>query len=320
MPVVTNQPLDLAKVVVDLDAVLLRFDRMRWFRSRNGPNGPYEAATQAAAAPAVLHGAALEPHALVGKTLRLRVNGLVEVEVAFTGPDPVSTAAAIADIAGETALVVGTDEDGRLVLTTAATGTGASIEVLESEGALALGLQVGDAAIGTDADLVLVAGTHDYVYTDSNSSKEFWYRVQYRDSVSLEESPYSAPIPASMVPVLPYGLTIACFARIIDLRGRPIEGRKLVIANTFAPNRILGYGVFRHYEEVRTDTTGLAEIRLVRGATCDLHVEGTGFTRRITLPAEGDPVDIVDLLDPDLVTEDEFGIQQPNIDFAIRTS
>jgi hypothetical protein len=320
MSVVTNKPINISKVIIDLTATLLRFNRMRWFRSRTGSDGVYEAATGAAAAAAQLVSVDPEPHALAGKTLSMRINGTTDIDVVFAGTDPFTTADAVAAIAGETALVVGSVVDGALVLTTAATGSGASIEILESDGAIALGFQTGDAAIGLDADLTIASGVHDYVYADENSSSDFWYKVQFLHSTTADESVISAPIPASMVSVLPYTATIACYLRLVDMRGRPIEGRKVVFANTFSPSRVLGYGVFRHYEETKTDETGLAEIRLIRGATFDLHIEGTGFTRRIMLPAVGDPADLVDLLDPGLVTEDEFGIQEPNIDFAIRTS
>jgi hypothetical protein len=318
MPVITNKPLSIAKVVIDLDTVFARFNRIRWFRSRTGANGVYEAATGPAATSAQLRSGSAEPHALDGKTLSLKVDG-VTIDVAFAGPDPTTTADVIAAIAAETALVVGSDDDGFLVLTAASTGSGSSIEILESDGAVALGFVTGTAALGLDADLVMNGDTHDYQYTDENSSKDFWYKTQYVNSLSPDESELSVPLPASAVPALPYSATIACYVKLVDMRGRPIDGRKIIIANTFLPNRVVGYGVFRHYEEARTDEDGVAEIRLLRGSTFDLHVEGTGFTRRITLPTDAD-IDIVDLLDPDLVTEDEFGIQEPNIDFAIRTS
>jgi hypothetical protein len=48
-----------------------------------------------------------------------------------------------------------------------------------------------------------------------------------------------------------------------------------------------------------------------------MSIDGTGFVRRIAIPTTGDSVD---LLDPALVTRDEFGIHEANIDFAIRTS
>jgi hypothetical protein len=113
MPVITNKPLSIAKVVIDLDTVFARFNRIRWFRSRTGANGVYEAATGPAATSAQLRSGSAEPHALDGKTLSLKVDG-VTIDVAFAGPDPTTTADVIAAIAAETALVVGSDDDGFL--------------------------------------------------------------------------------------------------------------------------------------------------------------------------------------------------------------
>ncbi len=320
MPV-TNEILTTYKLVLDPVAALTQFTRLRWYRSITGPNGPFEAISAATAGAAVLTGTHLEPHALNGKTLKFRVNGVTDVEVLFSGADPYTTADAIADIIAETALVVPSDAgDSRLRLTTVATGTGASIEILESEGAIALGLQTGQFAIGVGADIVLGSLQHQYLFTDSNGSRDYWYRTQLLDHVSLAVDALSPPFPGSEVPVIPYDLTIAAFVRIIDMRGRPIEGRRVVVANVFLPNTVGDYNIFRHSESFLTDDTGYAEIRLIRGSVIDVHVEGTTYTRRVTLPDVGDPTDILNLFDPTLESEDEFGIQEPNINYAIRLS
>jgi hypothetical protein len=66
-----------------------------------------------------------------------------------------------------------------------------------------------------------------------------------------------------------------------------------------------------------TDRDGYAEVRLVRGMEVDFAVDGTNLIRRIQVPTTGDGFD---LLDPSLVVSDEFGIQEPKIDFMVRTT
>ncbi len=319
MATITNQLLTIHELVLDPVIALASFTHVRWFRSPSGPDGPWESLSAAAPQAATLIGDALEPHALNGKTLSLRVNG-VDVDIVFAGADPYTTAAVIADILAQTALLVPVDDgDSRLRLSTVLTGSGASIEVVASEGAIALGLQAGEAAVGVDADDALVLTQHEYLHTDQNGSRDFWYRTQLVNNTTLAVGEYSAPFPGSQVPVIAYDLTISAYVQLIDLRGRPIEGRRVVVANVFLPNTMGNYNMFRHSDSFLTDETGYGEIRLVRGSTLDVHVEGTSYTRRITLPDAQNPADIVNLLDPTLSSEDEFGIQEPYIDFAIRT-
>jgi hypothetical protein len=321
MSVVTSQPIQLSYFVQDITSALLTYNRLRWHRSRTGQYGTYEAATAAAATSAEITGAAAEPHALNGRTFKFRVHGTTDVEVLFADPDPVTTADVVAAIIAETILVTPTDVDGYLVLTTATTGSGASIEILDGDANPYLGFTEGDGAIGQDADTVLVGGTHEYFYTDQNSDRDFWYRTEFVHSVTNQTTGPMVPFPANTAQKVSASLTIVGSLRLADLRGYPIAGRRVTFSNPFLPNTVLDqttrWGVFRHYTQMETDRNGYAETRLLRGMSVDMSIDGTGFVRRITVPSTGD---VVDLLDPTLVENDEFGIQEPQIDFAIRTS
>lgn len=320
MPIVTQRPITLSYFIADIAAALLTFNRMTWFRSRTGSDGPFYPMTAPAVTSATLLGERSEPHALAGKTLSVMVDGTTQVDVVFGGSDPYSTASAIADILAETALMVGTNEGGYLRLTSATTGSGSSLRILESEGAIALGFQTDDAAVGLGLDTTLASSTHEYFHTDQNADDTFWYRVQLYHNITGDLSNLGSPFPGASVPVLPASKTIVAYVNMVDFRGRPIEARRIVLSNVFLPNKVDQFGIFRHSVDILTDANGYAEVRLLRGMTLDVHVEGTTFTRRITLPGLTDVATSVDLLDPSLVTEDEFGIQEPNIDFAIRTS
>jgi hypothetical protein len=323
MAIVTNTPLTMSYFIRDITTALVTFNRLRWYRSRSGPDGLYEAATDTAATAAILVGADTEPHEISGKTLSFVVNGVTQVDVTFAAADPVDTTTAAGEINGATALVVAdADGSGRLRLTTATTGSGASVEILESEAAPFLGFQTGDAAVGQDTDTVLVAGTHEYFYTDQNSDADFWYRVKFLHSATADESELTPPFPASAVQAVPKSQTIVAFMRLVDLTGCPIENRKVTLSNTFLPNRVdinadSSAGVFRGFFQKDTDRNGYVEFRVLRGIEIDVSVEGTSFVRRITVPITGDSVD---LLDPTLESRDEFGIQEQDIDFAIRLS
>jgi hypothetical protein len=187
----------------------------------------------------------------------------------------------------------------------------------DTDAAPFLGWVVGDGAVGTDGDTVLVAGTHEYFFTDGNSDKDFWYKVHALHDSTGDEAELTPAFPAVEVDSVPKSQTIVAFIRLADMSGCPIEARKVVLHNVFLPDVVSGFGIFRHSTTLTTDRNGYAELRLVRGMVVDFSIDGTGFVRRITIPTTGD---IVDLLDASLVTEDEFGIQEADIDFAIRTS
>jgi hypothetical protein len=321
MAVVTNQPIQLSYFVQDITSALLTYNRIRWHRSRSGQNGLYSAATATLPTTASLVGTAVTPHQINGKTLTFKVGGTSTVSVTFANPDPVTTAQAATAINAATPLVVASDDGGYLRLTTVTTGSISSVEITGGSAAPFLGFSVGDGAVGQDQDTILVAGTHEYFYTDQNSDRDFWYRVEFFNTVSGQTTGLGVPFPANQVQRLPSSKTIVGYVRLSDLSGYPIEGRRITFANVFLPNTVIDqntrWGIFRHYAQMETDRNGYAEIRLIRGAQLDISIDGTGFVRRILVPSTGD---VVDLLDPALVVQDEFGIQEPQIDFAIRTT
>ena len=325
MPV-TSIPLTVSYFIRDIAGALVTFNRIQWWRGRSGPDGLFELVTDFVAGPAVLTGADVGPHELFGKTLSFLVNDTDQVDVTFATADPVSTAAAAAEIDAASALITSADDgNGRVQITTVGTGTGASIEVLESEGGISMGFQTGDFAIGIGTDTTLVGGTHEYFFTDQNSDADFWYKVKLRHDSTLVESELTTAFPANLSQGVPKSETIVAYMRLVDLSGCPIEGRKVTLANTFLPNVVnttvpdQSAGVFRGFTEKVTDSNGYVEFRVLKGIEIDVSVEATSFVRRLTIPSTVG-LDLVDLLDPTLVTRDEFGIQEQNVDFAIRLS
>lgn len=318
--VVTHQPIQLSFFIADIDTVLTTYDSVRWWRSRTGQSGLFEPATFTIVKPAVLEGSKVGPFQLHGKTLSIRVNGVTQVDIPFTDPDPVTITQVLAAITGATGLVVPSNDGGKLVLTTVTTGSVSSIEILVSEAAPFLGFDTDAAALGLDADTLLVVGVHEYFFLDQNSSPEFWYRAELRDDLTFQTAGLGVAFQAGPEHIAD-DLLITAFIRLNDLRGQPIQGREVTFVNALLPNVVTSgstrYGIFRRALTMSTDKNGYAEIRLLRGMKIDISVDGTDFIRRLQIPSTGDSVD---LLDPALVSEDEFGIQQPDIDFAVRTS
>ena len=141
--------------------------------------------------------------------------------------------------------------------------------------------------------------------------------IAWDQPIPLADATFLPAFPADAVRRVPYSETIVCFMRVCDLDGSPLPDRTVRFANVPGVNRVGAHGVFRHYKSRPTDKTGYMEVRLLRGITVDMEIDGTGFARRITIPTTGDRVD---LLSPELETRDEFGIQEPRIKYADRLS
>ena len=318
---VTGQQIATSFIVRDLANTLPLYDRIRWFRSIDGPDGFFEDATAETAQPAQLTSGLGVFKSITNTTLVLRVDNGTDVSITFTSPAPVSAAFAASEINSSSALLNAVDVDDRVVITTVSTGSGASLEVLEGTDAFELDFAIGAYALGKDEDFNLISPVHEYIYTDQNSSPDYWYRTQFWHSSYTQNSVQSAAFPAGTVDHVAYTDTITGQIRLSDMAGRPIPNRKVTFHNTFSPSSIVSnsknWGVFRHAIELRTDESGYGEIRLVRGMEVDMAIDGTGYTRRIKVPTVGD---VFDLLDPALSDRDEFGIRTPTLDYAIRTS
>lgn len=314
---VTRQPRELSHFSDRIDGVLGTFDGIRWYRSDDGEQGPYLPITGSAPDAAHLSTMRKEPYALAGKELVIETAGAVEVQITFVGPDPMTAAQVAAEINGATPLVVASDVGGYLHLESAATGTEAYLILPQSEGALLLGFAAGSQSHGKDQDTPLVSGIYEYFYTDEQSAEDAWYRVEYVDSVLGKSSGLKPAFPAETRDTVPKTETLVAYLRLVDAGGYPIQGRKVTLFNTFLPNRVDARGVFRQSIQMETDKNGYASTRVLRGIEVDMAIDGTGFVRRLTIPSTGA---MVDLLDPSLESRDEFGIQVPDLDYAIRTS
>lgn len=317
---VTNLLITQGFILSDVEADLLRFNRLRWYRSTTGKNGYYVPATAGVAKPAMLRSQP-RTRALAGTNLSLRINGLVEINVPFPGPDPVELDAVVSLIIASSAALAVSHDNGYLTIETLTAGTDASLEVLSSSAAAPLGLIVGDAVSGMTPDNLLMPGVSEYLFEDYQSGVTTWYQTQLVNSVTGVAGPMSAPFQSRSRDSVPIAKMIGCFVRLVDLQGMPLAGRRVTIHNVFMPNTISAgtksWGIFRQYEEIVTDPNGYAQLWLMRGATIDVTIAGTGFTRRVQLPVQGT---LINLLDPLLQTTDEFGIHQPAVDFAIRMS
>lgn len=318
MPAVTAVPIQLSYFISDVARAVLFYNRMRWERSTTGVAGLFEPITQPTVTAASLLALRQQPYDVQGKDLELRV-GDTEVTVSFVGGSALTAAQVAAQIESATVLLEAVDESGYTRISTVQTGLDTTIEVLGGDAAAYLGFTVGLVAFGAGADLALSGSVSEYFLTDPNSDAGYWYRVTLLNTSTGESSLPSPAFPADAVRRVPFEKTVVCYLDLCDLSGAPLPERLVTLANVAGVNTITdpSTNVFRHFASRSTDRNGHLEIRVLRGITVDLSIEGTGFTRRITIPSD---TDTVNLLDPALVISDEFGIQEPRIRYAERLS
>lgn len=317
MPVTsTNIPIRI--FVDDITGILALYDEIRIWRSTGDQFGPWSLIAGSAGVASILGDSRNDPFLLAGKTLELRLHGVTVVPVTFSSsPDPYPAAVAAVDI--DTALgVLGTASvvSGQILIQTALTGTEASIEIAGGTGYSYLGFQSYDYGIGTDDAVVLVPGQQDYDYIDHNGDTDYWYRTQFRNSVSGSVSEFSVPFPANKIQQLPSTELITGTCRLVDLKGFALQNQEIHVYNLFEPSQRSGYTIFGMDEYLKTDTRGEAEISLVRGSLVEVAWVGTSVRRRIRVPTTGASFDLLDAS----LAEDNFGIHIPAIRLSERRS
>lgn len=319
--------------LINPDVVLQNaMESLRWFRSREGKEGPYCAITDTVAAPATLYVPRREPYALVGTDLVLHTvdenYDPITLTVTFTGTDPLSAqdvCDAINLASPPTGGVVATVDGGHPFIATRLEGIRAYVQVEKTLGSTRLGFYGDESAHGLDKDTEIQGGRHTYTINDYHSNDKAWYTVRQVNSLGFRGESYPAfPLDDRRWAVQGREEgTIVGYVRLFDLEGFPMEGAGVTILNKFRPNTVsmggVTGGIFRHTLYGETDNRGIAYFRLLRGTEVDVVILGSGTTRSIRVP--DDPaIDAFDLLDPSLNTTDEYGIRTPNIPFAIKTT
>lgn len=312
---VTGIPLTLRLYVHDIAGVLTLYNRLQVFRSESGPLGPWSATASSAAAASILGDETTAPFKLNGTALELKIDLVDLVSCAFAGVDPYNLVDTVTDVnAALGVLGSAVGDNGSLRISTASTGTAASIEINGGDAFPFLGFQASDSGVGVDAAILLVAGVQEYIYTDNNGSSEYWYRTRYHNSVTGQSSEYNAPFPAKPVRNLPIANLITGYCDLVGLKGEALVGKRVHVYNLFQ-SVVLGYVIAGTAETAEADKDGHVEFTLIRGSRIDVTVEGTSIRRRVVVPTTGASFD---LFDPALA-DDEFGIQKPVINYAERT-
>jgi hypothetical protein len=305
--------------VGNLANVMSLFDQIQVHRSEDGEDDTYSEITAAAAAGATILGTEEGPFTLNGTTIRLVVDSGAEQEVTFVSADPIETSDVASFLTSELSGVTASDDGGAIRLTSATTGTGSKLLVTGGTSLAELGFVLDDEDTGEDVRITLVAGQSEYEYDDQDGDVDYFYKTRYYNSATLAVSSFSIAVQGSVGSIIGASHLIKGTLDLATLDGVPVVGRRVTFHPIYVASGLVddGIGVVRGDIQIYTDTSGHAEVMLVRGALVDVTISGTGITRRITIPSTGTEFDVLGEV---AAADDIFQIQVPDIPAAVRRS
>lgn len=258
---------------------------------------------------------------LVGETLSLFLNEQTQVDVTFTGSNPLSYAQAATQVNAATPLVTAwVDEDGRFVVQSVQAGSIAILRVLPTTASSLLGLPTTEPGwfnYGLDARIQLIEDVNFYPVTQHHCHTASAFKTRFSNSFNNTTSEFSTPFYVEDLPIIDTSLTITGFLDLVDLRGRPVYNREVAITTKFMGTVLGGSMVTPTDQRLLTDRNGHVEVTLIRGMSIVVSIAGTNITRDITVPS--DPlISSFNLLDPAVGSDDVFNVQVPDVDFAVR--
>ena len=303
--------------VGNLTNVMGLFDRIQVHRSETGEGGPYTEITAAADAAATILGTVAAPFTLNTKTLKLKIDEGSEQTITFATADPINVDDTVDFLNGELVDVVASEEVGAVRLTSNTLGTGSVIEITGGTALADLGFVLDDRDNGEDERILLVAGQADYEYDDKSGDADFFYQTRYYNTGTAAVSSFSDPIQGDIGSIIGASFLIKGVLDLATLSGAPVADRRISFHPVYVSSALVvdDVGVVRGDIEVYTDSAGHAEVMLVKGATVDVTISGTGVTRQITIPSSGTEFDILGEI---AAADDVFQVHIPDIPAAVR--
>lgn len=328
---VTNASMLRLEIRVE-DADWADFTRLEVWRSVLGEAGPYEELSGMAwthpalplSASTTLSGQDGPSVNINGKSLQLLINESIQVDITFSGTDPMTYAEAAAQIFAQGVHKVHSfvNADGALVVTSMSAGGSSSLRVLGGDAAPFLGLSTVEPdslSFGSDPRIPLTLGKRVYSFNDYWNQPSYYYKTCYSNHLTGVRSEFSTHISAkSTLAVDPASVAIG-FVRLVRNDGRASSGVDVVVYNTFKPMLHGDYTIVGGPSRFITDSRGYAEFSLLRGEVFDIGIGGTSLIRSITVPT--DPTVLrFNVLSPEYGSDDSFNVVRAEIPYAERTT
>lgn len=258
---------------------------------------------------------------LNGLNLKVLIDERFQVDVQFSGTDPILLSSAASQVVEQSAGLLNAyvDENQQLVLETTGIGRERILRILECDAAPVLNLPYAGAdyySYGADRHPTL---TEAVTYVDSHGKSTGYYRYRYVNSQTLAVSTFAASIPATSFSKLSPSSLCTGTLRLVDAGGLPVANRLVEIVLLEQGALIDGANVVRSYLSAPTDTDGRVSFVLARGIKIGVSISDTLIARELTVPV--DPtITSFGLLSAGLGADDLFDVQTPSVVFMQRRS
>jgi hypothetical protein len=299
-----------------ISAAMASFDVIKVKRSTTGIAGVYSDLTSLTPQHATLQPSIAGPYAVSAKTLQLVRDAQPQVNIVFTGSDPLSAAQLAPQINAAVGAVIASEVVGQLVLTSTLEGTRSKLLIAGGAAAALFGWVAGTFDIGEEAYIPLVEEQTYYGFTDHDGEDNYFYRVQFLNTGNDLTSAESAPFQSDSGTLVSAGSLSLAEVDMIDGTGAALADQEIAFYGVNEVFPIEGYSIAhtRKPITITTDTSGHAEVSLVRGTTWKVVFVGTSFIREFVVPDE----ESFDLLTVLATAPDPFSIVELQFEAAPR--
>lgn len=295
--------------VSDIESALVLYNVIKVKRSTTGMSGVYSDLTAVTPQHAVLQPPTGSPYNVSGEVMQIIVDSLAQENITFTGTNPLSAAQLVPQINTALGAVIATEVGGELVLTSTSLGTASKLTIVGGSSITDFGWTAGTKDVGEEAHIQLVAGQNLYGFTDNDGEESYFYKVQFLNTdnglTSEESDPFQSE-PGSLVPIGQRSLAVV---NLLDGTGMPLEEQEISLYGVDEAFSVAGFQIplTRKPITIVTDSSGHAEVSLVRGTRWRAVFNGTSFVREFVVPDET----TFDLLSVMAVSSDPFEVAEP---------
>lgn len=303
--------------VSDIVSAMASYDTMKLRRSLLEV-GPWTEITAPIATSATLTGTTDSPFTAVGLTLQLKVDSEAQVDVTFTGTDPLTVDQVVAQINTAVGSTVAFDDSGKVLLESTLTGTQSKMEIVGGSAATVLGFTADQRDIGDEPYVDLVAGQNAYPFYDRDGDYGEYYEVAFFNTATSLQSQWSDPFQAVPGTAVDSANLSVGSIDLTDARGISLAEQKITFYPLHEPLKVDGFAIALAKEPItiETNNSGHAEVTLVRGLRVRVVFEETSIIREIVVP-DAATFDLLDLIS---ASPDPYNPVEPDYPDAIRRS
>jgi hypothetical protein len=302
--------------VSNIDAAMASFNVIKVKRSIAGIGGPYTDITALTPQPATLAPPLPSPYNVVSKTLQIVRDSEPQVDIVFTGVDPLSAAQLVPQFNTALGATVAAEVLGELVLTSTLVGTASKLKIVNGAAATEFGWAANTKDIGEEAHIQLVAGQTIYSFTDNDGEASYYYVAQFLNTSNNLTSADSSPFQGDAGTLVNASNLAVATVDLIDGRGTALQDQEITFYGVNEVFDVETYQIVltRKPITIITDTSGHAEVPLVKGSRWKVVFEGTSFVREFVVPTTS-PFNLLTIL---AAAPDPFTIAEPQFPAAPR--